>query len=126
MPVRKYKPTTPGRRGGSVSGFDEITRSRPEKSLLRLPTNYLVLRDGTPALLLETGARRLTPLLALEPEELPSACEALRDLTEHPWPMRTVRQLRLERWGERPIRGSDIEGPLRALGLSLTPKGLEL
>jgi len=34
MPVRKYKPTTPGRRGASVSGFDEITRSRPEKSLL--------------------------------------------------------------------------------------------
>src|ERR671935_553338 len=34
MPVRKYKPTTPGRRGASVSGFDEITRDRPEKSLL--------------------------------------------------------------------------------------------
>jgi large subunit ribosomal protein L2 len=34
MPVRKYKPTTPGRRGASVSSFDELTRSRPEKSLL--------------------------------------------------------------------------------------------
>jgi large subunit ribosomal protein L2 len=34
MPVRKYKPTTPGRRGASVSGFDEITRARPEKSLV--------------------------------------------------------------------------------------------
>src|ERR671930_1997478 len=34
MPSRKYKPTTPGRRGASVSGFDELTRSRPEKSLL--------------------------------------------------------------------------------------------
>ena len=34
MPVRKYKPTTPGRRGASVSGFDEITRSKPEKSLV--------------------------------------------------------------------------------------------
>jgi large subunit ribosomal protein L2 len=34
MTVRKYKPTTPGRRGGSVSGFDEITRGRPEKSLV--------------------------------------------------------------------------------------------
>ena len=32
--VRKYKPTTPGRRGASVSSFDEITRSTPEKSLL--------------------------------------------------------------------------------------------
>jgi large subunit ribosomal protein L2 len=34
MAVRKYKPTTPGRRGASVSSFDEITRSRPERSLV--------------------------------------------------------------------------------------------
>jgi large subunit ribosomal protein L2 len=34
MAVRKYKPTTPGRRGASVSGFDEVTRGTPEKSLL--------------------------------------------------------------------------------------------
>ena len=33
MPVRKYKPTTPGRRGSSVSSFDELTRAKPEKSL---------------------------------------------------------------------------------------------
>ena len=33
MAVRKYKPTTPGRRGASVSSFDEITRSKPERSL---------------------------------------------------------------------------------------------
>src|SRR5579872_5670768 len=35
MPVRKYKPTSPGRRGMTVSTFSEITRSKPEKSLLR-------------------------------------------------------------------------------------------
>jgi large subunit ribosomal protein L2 len=35
MPVKKYKPTSPGRRGMSVSGFSEITKSKPEKSLLR-------------------------------------------------------------------------------------------
>ena len=34
MGIRKYKPTTPGRRGSSVSDFTEITRSTPEKSLL--------------------------------------------------------------------------------------------
>ncbi len=33
MGIRKYKPTTPGRRGSSVSDFVEITRSEPEKSL---------------------------------------------------------------------------------------------
>ncbi|ANE03209.1 50S ribosomal protein L2 [Corynebacterium crudilactis] len=35
MAIRKYKPTTPGRRQSSVSMFSEITRSTPEKSLLR-------------------------------------------------------------------------------------------
>ena len=35
MGMRKYKPTTPGRRGASVADFAEITRSTPEKSLLR-------------------------------------------------------------------------------------------
>ena len=34
MGIRKYKPTTPGRRGTSVSDFVELTRSTPEKSLL--------------------------------------------------------------------------------------------
>src|SRR5712692_5838225 len=35
MAVRKYKPTTPGRRGASVSDFKEITRAQSEKSLTR-------------------------------------------------------------------------------------------
>ena len=35
MGIRKYKPTTPGRRGSSVADFAEITRSEPEKSLVR-------------------------------------------------------------------------------------------
>ena len=35
MGIRKFKPVTPGLRGSSVSDFAEITRSTPEKSLLR-------------------------------------------------------------------------------------------
>src|ERR1700750_2210746 len=35
MVTRKYKPTTPGGRGASGSDFSEITRSEPEKSLVR-------------------------------------------------------------------------------------------
>ncbi|MHC4923618.1 MAG: 50S ribosomal protein L2 [Planctomycetota bacterium] len=35
MGIRKYKPTSPGRRTGSVSDFAEITSTTPEKSLLR-------------------------------------------------------------------------------------------
>ncbi|MCL2525783.1 MAG: 50S ribosomal protein L2 [Coriobacteriia bacterium] len=34
MGIRKYKPTSPGRRGMSVSTFEEITSTTPEKSLL--------------------------------------------------------------------------------------------
>ena len=33
MGIRKYKPTTPGLRGMTVSTFEEITKSTPEKSL---------------------------------------------------------------------------------------------
>jgi len=35
MGIRKYKPTTPGRRGASGADFSEVTRSEPEKSLVR-------------------------------------------------------------------------------------------
>jgi len=32
--IKKYKPTTPGRRGMTVYTFEEITKSKPEKSLI--------------------------------------------------------------------------------------------
>ncbi|MFZ5590510.1 MAG: 50S ribosomal protein L2 [Bacillota bacterium] len=35
MPVKSYKPTSPGRRFVTVSTFEEITTDQPEKSLLR-------------------------------------------------------------------------------------------
>jgi large subunit ribosomal protein L2 len=35
MPIKVYKPTSPGRRGMSVTTFDDITRTEPERSLLR-------------------------------------------------------------------------------------------
>jgi large subunit ribosomal protein L2 len=34
MAIRKYKPTSPARRSMSVSTFEEITKKRPEKSLI--------------------------------------------------------------------------------------------
>jgi large subunit ribosomal protein L2 len=34
MPVKNYKPTSPGRRNMSVLSFEEITTDKPEKSLL--------------------------------------------------------------------------------------------
>lgn len=35
MPVKKYKPTSPGRRFMATPSFDEITATEPEKSLLQ-------------------------------------------------------------------------------------------
>lgn len=35
MAIKIYKPTSPGRRGMSVSTFDDITRATPERSLLQ-------------------------------------------------------------------------------------------
>ena len=34
MGIKKYKPTSPGRRGMTVSTFEEITKTTPEKSLV--------------------------------------------------------------------------------------------
>ena len=40
MPIKQYKPTSPGRRGMSVSTFEEITSTEPYKPLLqRLPSH---------------------------------------------------------------------------------------
>src|SRR5229473_1319577 len=40
MPLRKFKPTSPGRRFMTISGFDEVTVSEPEKTLTEsLPTH---------------------------------------------------------------------------------------
>jgi len=35
MAIKVYRPTTPGRRGMSVSSFEEITRTKPERALVR-------------------------------------------------------------------------------------------
>jgi large subunit ribosomal protein L2 len=34
MPVKTYKPTSPGRRGMTGSTFEEVTKSKPERSLI--------------------------------------------------------------------------------------------
>ena len=34
MPIKNFKPTSPGRRGATGPGFEEITRKEPEKSLV--------------------------------------------------------------------------------------------
>jgi large subunit ribosomal protein L2 len=38
MALKKYKPTTPGRRGASAADFSDVTRPRPERSLTKKVT----------------------------------------------------------------------------------------
>ncbi|MCA9868866.1 MAG: 50S ribosomal protein L2 [Caldilineae bacterium] len=45
MGIRVYKPTSPGRRGMSVLTFDEITKTRPERSLVE-PLNRSAGRNN--------------------------------------------------------------------------------
>jgi large subunit ribosomal protein L2 len=40
MPIKSYKPTSPGRRGMTVSTFEELTGGAPEKGLLRSIKSY--------------------------------------------------------------------------------------
>jgi len=37
MPIKQYKPITPGRRNSSGQTYEEVTRKKPEKSLLESP-----------------------------------------------------------------------------------------
>jgi len=46
MAVRKYKPTTPGRRKSSVQDFSDITKTSPEKSLI-VPLKKFAGRNNT-------------------------------------------------------------------------------
>ncbi|MEA1936880.1 MAG: 50S ribosomal protein L2 [Patescibacteria group bacterium] len=41
MPVKKYKPTSPGRRGMSVTDFSGLDRKKPEKKLLKAKTSKM-------------------------------------------------------------------------------------
>lgn len=45
MSIKRYKPTSPGRRFTSVSDFSEITKKEPEKTLLA-PMNYKAGRSN--------------------------------------------------------------------------------
>ncbi len=47
MPIRNFKPTSPGRRGMSVNEYDAITKGTPERSLVTGRVNKSGGRGGT-------------------------------------------------------------------------------
>lgn len=54
MAIRKINPTTPGQRGMTVSAFEEITRTTPERSLL---TDMRKMRAATSPAASPSGIR---------------------------------------------------------------------
>ena len=59
MAIRKYKPTTPGRRGSSVADFAEVTRTTPEKS-------YGLIDEGKYTFLVDPRSNKTEIKLAVE------------------------------------------------------------
>ena len=68
MGVKKVKPTSPGRRSQSYSTFDEITSTTPEKSLLKVIKEKVVVMYTVVlhAGIAEVGVRGITGLLILK------------------------------------------------------------
>ncbi len=86
--------------------------------------NWVVFDSGEAVLLVEAGARRLTPL-ASDARAL-SVFPLLRHLFDSPWPLRPIRRLTVDFWGARPVMDSSVEMALRDSGFESTPRGLVL
>ncbi len=94
-------------------------------NVARTPSNYLVLRGGRPVACLELGARRLTPLVDVEPADLEQLLQPLRSLLDSPWPMRPFRRVRVESWGSGPVP-KPVSAALEAVGFIRGHRGLTL
>src|SRR5438046_3174138 len=85
----------------------------------RIPTTWLIARQGRPVLLVEGQGRALTPLAGWEAVDLAGAIRALQATVEPPLPLRRVRRLDVEEWEGRPIRESEAFDAFVAAGFSV-------
>lgn len=123
-------------RGARDSGLEKIILvnlcdpANPWGSLLSLPegvrlprlaTNWLVMIGGRPALAIESGGKRLTPLPGIDETDLTAALGALRNLLQG-----SRRRLEVERWGDERVLHHPIAERLQALGFERTPRSLVL
>lgn len=58
MPVRRYKPTSPGRRKSSVDTFEDITKKTPERSLVSFRKKHSGRSRGTISVRHKGGGER--------------------------------------------------------------------
>lgn len=87
-------------------------------------TTWIALTRGHPTLLVESSARRLTPL----DDDLAGlqAASSLIQLTRQDTGARRIRRLQVDFWGNSPVSGSTVEEELRRMGYHRTPSGLVL
>jgi len=84
--------------------------------LSRIPSNYVVLLNGMPAVTVELASGTLSVRPDLASEELQLALNELVHLVDSPWPIRPYRKVTLRYFGTQPILGSSIEPILREIG----------
>ena len=99
--------------------FTLTRRDGQRASAARIPTTWLIVRQGRPVLLVEGQGRALTPLAGWEAVDLAGAIRALQATVEPPLPLRRVRRLDVEEWEGRPIRESEAFDAFVAAGFSV-------
>jgi ATP-dependent Lhr-like helicase len=85
----------------------------------RIPTTWLIVRQGRPILLVEGQGRSLTPLAGWQAVDFPGAIRALVSAVERPLTLRPVRRLDVFDWDGRPVRESEAFDPLVAAGFTV-------
>src|SRR3989442_1666030 len=99
--------------------FTLTRRDRQRASAARIPTTWLIVRQGRPVLLVEGQGRALTPLAGWEAVDLAGAISALQATVEAPLPLRRVSRLDVEAWEARPIREIKAVDAFVAAGFSV-------
>ena len=95
-------------------------------AISRIPSTYLVLEQGRPVLAVESQGKRLTLLEELPPERLQAVLACIKGLLTAPAPVRTLRRVEVEFWGDTPILQSEAAPLLQAAGFERAPTKLIL
>ncbi|MBI4589129.1 MAG: DEAD/DEAH box helicase [Candidatus Rokubacteria bacterium] len=91
-------------------------RDGSKPPVTRIPSTLLLVRGGSPRLLVEGYGRDLTPLAGFEIGELPELIRVLQDVLKRPPALRPVKRIDVHTWDGAPVRGSEAAGPLLKAG----------
>jgi len=91
-------------------------RDGSKQPVTRIPSNLLLVRGGSPRLLVEGYGRDLTPLAGFEPDELPELIHVLQEVLKRPPGIRPVKRIEVRTWDGRPVRQSEGAGPFHEAG----------